>query len=282
MKIGNILVGNETHVVLWGKFGPVDATAAGLSVHMEKLIAGEAREQLAKIAENPELPVLEEKDLQFANIAECPGKLICVGLNYRAHAENAGAVVPETPTLFCKYPESLVPHGAAVRLMPWETSYDYEAELVIVIGKKLFHADEQEAREGVFGYTCGNDLSCREAQMRTTQWLIGKAWPGSGPCGPWIVTADEFDPDMPHAVRCFVNGEQRQNGSTAQMIFRCTELVRYISDYIPLCPGDLIFTGTPSGVIVEQKPEARVWLKAGDEVVVEIEGIGALRNTLTE
>lgn len=281
MKLANAFVQGETHVLVWGQFGPVDATAAGLTADMEQLIAGQYRAELMKIAEDPRLPVMDEKELCFANIVEHPGKLLCVGLNYLAHAENAGASVPSTPTLFCKFPESLVSHGAAVRLMPWEVSYDYEAELVIVIGKKLYHADEQSAKEGIFGYTCGNDLSCREAQMRTTQWLIGKAWPDSGPCGPWIVTCDEFDPNSSHAVRSFVNGELRQNGNTSQMIFRCAELVRYISDYIPLCPGDLIFTGTPSGVIVERKPEERVWLRPGDEITVEIEGIGTLKNVLT-
>ena len=132
----------------------------------------------------------------------------------------------------------------------------------------------------VFGYTCGNDLSCRDSQMRSGQWLIGKTMPGFGPCGPWIVTADEFDASTPKFIRSYVNGELRQNSHITDMIFDCAKVISYASKYLRLEPGDLIFTGTPSGVALEKKDAPDRWLKPGDVVDIEIEGIGTLRNTM--
>ena len=138
--------------------------------------------------------------------------------------------------------------------------------------------DEKQAKAAVFGYTCGNDFSLRDAQMRSGQWLIGKTMPGFGPCGPCIVTADSYDPEEPKAIRSYVNGQLRQDGSTGDMIFSCAKIISYASKYIKLCPGDLIYTGTPSGVALEG--QEKHWLKPGDVVDVEIEGIGTLRNPL--
>ena len=132
----------------------------------------------------------------------------------------------------------------------------------------------------VFGYTCGNDLSCRTPQKRTTQWLIGKTMPGFAPCGPCIVTADSFDPEQPHAIKSYVNQELRQNGDVTDMIFHCAQIVSSASHYMKLRPGDLIFTGTPSGVALEGGHSKYPWLKSGDSVDVEIEGIGTLHNTM--
>ena len=139
---------------------------------------------------------------------------------------------------------------------------------------------EAEALDHVFGYTCGNDLSCRDPQNRSGQWLIGKTMPGFGPCGPVIVTADEFDVTKPHTIRSYVNGELRQNSLTDDMIFSCAQIVSYASKYVRLEPGDLIFTGTPSGVALEKKGDPDCWLKAGDVVDIEIGEIGVLRNIM--
>ena len=280
MKLSNILVGSETHVALLTERGVVDATAAGLGLGLDEVVAGKGRVILEKIAADPSLPAFDEKVCRFTNLITRPAKILCVGLNYSEHAANCGEKTTAKPTIFSKFPDSLSCEGAQIPLPAWETSYDYEAELVIVMGKDAWNVSEEEVSDCIFGYTCGNDLSIREAQMRTSQWLIGKAWKDSGPCGAWITTADGFDPAEPHAVRCYVNGQRRQDGLTSQMIFRCSELVSYISRYIPLVPGDLIFSGTPSGVIAEKKPEDRVWLKAGDTVTVEIEGLGSLTNLL--
>ena len=149
------------------------------------------------------------------------------------------------------------------------------------MGKTAWGVSEAEAMNCVFGYTCGNDLSCRDSQMRSGQWLIGKTMPGFGPCGPFIVTADSFDPSSPKQIRSYVNGELRQDGLTTQMIFNCAQIISYASKYVRLEPGDLIFTGTPSGVALEKKDEnEKKWLKAGDVVDIEIEDIGTLRNTM--
>ena len=234
---------------------------------MEDLLAGAVPENFGA----------EIREYAPANVVT-PGKLLCVGLNYQAHADRVEYVRADCPILFSKFADSLVPSGAEIELPPWEDSYDYEAELLIVIGKTAWNITEEEAEEHIFGYTCGNDLSLRTAQKRTSQWLIGKAMPGFGPCGPAVVTADSFDPEEGKSIRSYVNGELRQNGSTADMIFSCKEIVAYASRYIRLEPGDLIFTGTPSGVALED-PDAK-WLKPGDLVEVEIEGIGKLVNRM--
>lgn len=276
MKLYNITVGNESHLALMTGRGLVDATAAGYTGSMDELIAGGCRCALEKLAADDTLPVVEKP--VFANVVNRVGKLVCVGLNYRSHAAGINMKVPEYPVLFSKFDNALAPCGADVVLPPWESSYDYEAELVIVIGKETWNVSPEEAMDHVFGYTCGNDFSLRDAQMRSGQWLIGKTMPGFGPCGPYIVTGDSFDPDSGKSIRSYVNGRLRQNGSTADMIFSCAQIVSYASKYIRLEPGDLIFTGTPSGVALEEKE--KVWLKSGDVVDVYIEDIGTLTNRL--
>ena len=265
MKYCNVLLKNEIHLAV-----ERDGRLYDLSpLTMEELLRGaEPTEPGAEITE----PV-------FANVVK-PQKLVCVGLNYKSHADRVAEnfVRAETPILFSKFGNALVPSGADVELPPWEDSYDYEAELVIVIGKTAWNVDVSEAAEHIFGYTCGNDLSLRRAQKMTSQWLIGKTMPGFGPCGPFIVTADSFDPEKGKRIRSYVNGQLRQDGSTAEMIFSCAEIVSFASRYIRLEPGDLIYTGTPSGVALEQK-DAK-WLRPGDLVEVEIEEIGRLVNRM--
>lgn len=274
MKLCNILVNGEIHLALSTERGIVDASQTGLT--MSAVIAGADRAPLERLAADPALPLVEEP--VYANVADPVGKLLCVGLNYRQHAINTNMPIPKQPVLFSKFADALAPCGAAVQLPPWENSYDYEAELVIVMGREAWGVSKEEAGACVFGYTCGNDLSCRDAQMRSGQWLIGKTMPGFAPCGPCVVTADEFDPDKPHAIRSFVNGEPRQNSDITDMIFPVAEIVSYASKYVRLQPGDLIFTGTPSGVALEGGQSKFGWLRAGDEVEIRIEGIGSLTN----
>jgi 2-keto-4-pentenoate hydratase/2-oxohepta-3-ene-1,7-dioic acid hydratase in catechol pathway len=210
-----------------------------------------------------------------------PGKIICVGLNYKSHAEETGGEPPKEPMLFSKFGDSITWDGEPVTLPPWHRCYDYEAELVIVMGKELWNAaSPEEARAAIRGYTCGNDLSARDCQFRTSQWLTGKSMPGFAPIGPRIVPAGEFDPDKPHRIRCLVNGEVRQEDDVTNMLFSCAEIVRYCSSFFRLEPDDLIFTGTPAGVILGKPKGTRVWLKPGDTVTVEIEGIGGITNPL--
>ena len=210
-----------------------------------------------------------------------PSKIICVGLNYKSHAEETGEALREEPALFAKFNDALAQHGQDIVLPPWHRCYDYEAELVVVMGKALYHAaDREEARAAIGGYTCGNDLSARDCQFRSAQWLTGKSMPGFAPIGPRIVPASEFDPAKPHRIRCLVNGEVRQDDDVTNMLFSCGEIVKYCSSFFRLEPGDLIFTGTPAGVILGQPKGQRVWLKPGDVVTVEIEGIGSITNRL--
>ena len=278
MKLCNIVVDGEVHLALETRRGIVDASAAGCGLTMDAVIAGADRSGLEAVAADPTLPAVT--DPVFANVVDRTGKLVCIGLNYAEHARRTNMPLPEHPVLFSKFADALAPAGAAIELPAWEDSYDYEAELVIVIGKTAWGVGEDEAPAHIFGYTCGNDLSCRDAQMRSGQWLIGKTMPGFGPCGPVIVTADASDLSEAHPVRSYVNGELRQNGATDDMIFDCAKIVSYASHYVRLEPGDLIFTGTPSGVALEKKGEPDCWLRAGDVVEIEIGGIGTLRNTL--
>lgn len=276
MKLCNISVEGKIHLALVTSRGVVDLGAAGYTGSMNGLISGGCIGELEKYAEDESLPVVDRP--VFANVVEPAGKLVCVGLNYRAHAAGVNMKIPEYPILFSKFANALVPCGVPVELPEWESSYDYEAELVIVMGKECWNVDVEQAKAAIFGYTCGNDFSLRDAQMRSGQWLIGKTMPGFGPCGPCIVTADSYDPDEPKAIRSYVNGQLRQDGSTGDMIFSCAKIISYASRYIKLCPGDLIYTGTPSGVALEG--EEKHWLRPGDVVDVEIEGIGTLRNPL--
>ena len=276
MKLCNIVSGGEIHLAIDTARGMVDATAAGFAGNMDAVIRGAGLDELSGIAMDESLPLVEAP--VYANVVNKTGKLVCVGLNYRAHASGIHMKTQDYPVLFSKFDNALVPAGTDVTLPPWESSYDYEAELVIVMGKTAWNVSPEEAKDFIFGYTCGNDFSVRDAQMRSGQWLIGKTMPGFGPCGPGIVTADSFDPESGKQVRSYVNGVLRQNGSTDEMIFSCAQIVSYASKYIRLEPGDLIFTGTPSGVALEE--QEKVWLKPGDLVDVYIEDIGTLTNRL--
>lgn len=278
MKLCNIKVNDGVHLAVVTERGVIDLNAAGFAGDMDSLIAGGIPQCLCDLAADSSLPVVEAP--VYADVVNHPGKLLCVGLNYKAHSEGAKMNLPKQPILFSKFANALTFHEAEVLLPEWEVSYDYEAELVVVIGKAAWNVSEEQAMEHVFGYSCGNDLSCRDAQMASGQWLIGKSMPGFAPCGPVVVTADSYDPAEGKSVKCFVNGELRQSGSTADMIFDCAKIISYASRFVALEPGDLILTGTPSGTMLERAPEARVWLKKGDRVDVEIEGIGTLTNTM--
>jgi len=277
MKLCNINIDGAMHLAVITARGVVDATAAGFAMNMDEVIRSGELDALEALAADESLPVVEKP--VYANVLNNAGKLVCVGLNYRDHAAGVDMQLPEYPILFSKFADSLVPHDAHVDLPTWEISYDYEAELVVVIGKECWGVSEEKAMDYVFGYTCGNDVSCRDPQMRSGQWLIGKAMPGFGPCGPCITTADSINPNDGLSVKCYVNGELRQDGSTKDMIFNCAKIISYASRYIKLMPGDLIFTGTPSGVALEGGAE-KSWLETGDHVDVEIEGIGTLSNIM--
>ncbi|MBW4082981.1 fumarylacetoacetate hydrolase family protein [Paenibacillus sp. S150] len=222
----------------------------------------------------------EEASLEFAPCVADPGKIICIGLNYRRHAEETGMPLPEYPILFSKFPNTLAGHGTAVPLPGSTQKVDYEAELGIVIGQRAKDVSEEEALDKVFGYFAANDLSARDLQTRTSQWLAGKSCDRFAPVGPYVVTKDEVGDPGQLSIRCWVNGEVRQDSNTSDMIFDCRQIISYISRCMTLLPGDIILTGTPEGVIMGYPPEKQSYLKPGDEVTVELEKLGRLTNRM--
>lgn len=224
--------------------------------------------------------VVEESTLTLASVLQRPSKIICVGLNYRKHAEESNMAIPEFPVLFNKFNNSLAAHNEEISLPEDSSENDYEAELAIVIGKETKNVSDESALNYVFGYCNANDLSSRDLQFRTNQWLLGKALDKFCPIGPYLVTADEVGNPNDLEIKTYVNGELRQNSNTSDMIFNCKEIISYISRYITLSPGDVILTGTPEGVILGLPENERVYLKPGDEMIVEIEKLGKLYNKI--
>ncbi|MCD9020656.1 fumarylacetoacetate hydrolase family protein [Cohnella silvisoli] len=224
--------------------------------------------------------LLNEAELTFGPCVTHPSKIICIGLNYRKHAEESKMPIPEYPILFNKFSNTLTGHNHDVALPRVSKEVDYEAELVIVIGKQTKYVNKEQALDHVYGYCCVNDLSARDLQMRTQQWLLGKSCDGFSPLGPYLVTADEVgNPNALH-ISCTVNGQVRQNSNTADMIFHCDEIVSYVSQHMTLYPGDIILTGTPEGVAFGAPVDQRVYLKDGDVVTIAIEKLGELTNRL--
>lgn len=207
-----------------------------------------------------------------------PEKIVCIGLNYRKHAAEVGVEeLPEMPTIFAKYPNALVPDGATVRVPTAKT--DYEAEVAFVVGRRTKDVDEADALDHVAGYTLLNDLSARDLQGATPQWMPGKIFDGSAPCGPYLVTPDEAGPADAIAIRLTLNGEELQNGATDDLIFSVPQLVVQLSRLMTLEPGDIVSTGTPEGVGMGRKP--RVWLADGDEVAIESPTLGRLTTRIS-
>lgn len=221
-----------------------------------------------------------ESSLDFAPSVSNPEKIICVGLNYRKHAQESNMPVPDEPILFSKFNNTLSGHREEIKLPDNSSQVDYEAELAIVIGKQAKNVKKEEAMDYVCGFSVANDLSARDLQFKTSQWLLGKTCDGFTPLGPYLVSKDEIENPNNLAIRTFVNGELRQNSNTSDMIFNCDEIISYISEYMTLYPGDVILTGTPEGVIGGYPEDQRVWLKEGDKVIIEIEKLGQLYNVM--
>lgn len=222
--------------------------------------------------------------LPFVRPLDKPGKVVCAGLNYRDHAEEMNLPVPEYPALFAKFANALIGPNDQIR-MPADdgtgsTKVDWEVELGLVVGVRLRNATEEQALEALMGYTVINDVSVRDWQGRSSEWFQGKNWDAMTPFGPVIVSADEVDPLAGLELTCAVDGEVRQRGSTADMLFSPAYLLSYISRFMTLEPGDIVATGTPAGVGLSLHP--RRWLKPGQEVRTRIEGIGELVNVCSE
>jgi 2-keto-4-pentenoate hydratase/2-oxohepta-3-ene-1,7-dioic acid hydratase in catechol pathway len=260
--------------------GYVDPTSVDSSLPTSlKLLmtAGPAVMAMAAAAAQ-EGPALPSETLKLLPPIIDPQKIICIGLNYADHARETGAEIPTEPVVFNKFPTALRAHEEAIELPAVSSKVDYEAELVVVIGRQARFVDEHDALAYVGGYTCGHDVSARDWQKGKPggQWLLGKSFDSFAPCGPELVTPDEVGDPGDLRVVFRLNGETLQDSSTDQLIFCVPQLIAYLSGVCTLMPGDLIFTGTPPGVGAARKPP--VFLKPGDIAEVEIEGIGLLRN----
>lgn len=223
---------------------------------------------------------LEEKNLKILTSSPRPSKIICIGLNYTKHAIESGMAIPTIPVVFTKYSNTLIDFGQDVSLGKVGKEFDYEVEMGVVIGEKCKNVSKEKALDYVLGYSVSNDMSCRDLQFRSSQWLMGKSLDTFLPLGKYTVTADEVGDPQKLRLTCTLNGEMRQDSNTEDMIFSVAEIIEDLSHHMTLEPGDLILTGTPAGVIFGL-PEKN-WLKPNDVVTVEIEKIGATTNKMVK
>jgi 2-keto-4-pentenoate hydratase/2-oxohepta-3-ene-1,7-dioic acid hydratase in catechol pathway len=244
---------------------------------LRRLIEESLLEELAELAK-------VESDVEPASVIRLlppvpdPDKIVCIGLNYRSHAAEAGIDPPEQPTFFAKFRNALAPDGATVALPAASEKVDYEAEVAFVVGQRCKEVDPAEALDAVAGYMLLNDLSARDLQFATPQWMPGKVFDGSAPCGPALVTPDEAGPPDELSFALELNGERMQDAATSDLIFSVAELIARLSRWMTLEPGDIVSTGTPSGVGSVREP--RVWLRPGDEIVISSPTLGELRTTI--
>lgn len=280
MKLTQFCKNNVPALGIWTDRGIVDpaveAARRGVTAPATMLDAirgGEAAISLLETLDDG--PTVEEAVL--VPVVTGMDKILCIGLNYRKHALECGISLPPAPTLFNKFRSALAAHGQAIFLPRDYQEYDYEGELVAIIGKPARNVSAENALSHVFGYTCGDDLSTRDLQFaRSNQWLLSKTFDGFAPVGPCVALG--LDPgDL--TLTTAVNGEVRQNSSTADLIFDVAHIIADLSRHFTLLPGDMIFTGTPSGVMQGYPADQKRWLRPGDRVEVTIEGIGTLTNT---
>ncbi|WP_026907930.1 fumarylacetoacetate hydrolase family protein [Paucisalibacillus globulus] len=254
---------------------PADPTAF---FKIGKPVLEKAKEVYTYLAENKLANVqrMSRDEVILGTPIPEPSKIICVGRNYVEHAQEMKSDIPEYPVLFAKFANALIGPEDAIEKTPLTEKLDYEVELTVVIGKEASQVKKEEALDYIAGYTIGNDISARDLQKRTPQWLQGKSVDKSTPVGPWVVTADEISDPGKLDVRCYVNGELRQSSNTEKFIFDVPFLVEFISNLITLKPGDIIMTGTPNGVAFGM--ESPIFLRDGDVVALEIENIGRMEN----
>jgi 2-keto-4-pentenoate hydratase/2-oxohepta-3-ene-1,7-dioic acid hydratase in catechol pathway len=246
------------------------------AVSVRELIAGDRVGELAGRLENADADPVA--DAALLPPLPDPDKIVCIGLNYRSHATEAGIDPPEHPTFFAKFRNALAPPDSTVKLPEASERVDYEAEVAFVVGRRCKDVEPDEALDSIAGYMLLNDLSARDLQFATPQWMPGKVFDGSAPCGPAIVTPDEAGAPDSISFTLDLNGERMQDASTADLVFSIAELVAQLSRWMTLEPGDIVSTGTPSGVGSVRDPH--VWLKPGDEIVISSPTLGKLRTLI--
>ena len=254
----------------------VDLSIAGFSSLLDLIEAGYSGRAKVEAFAKSGTPIPLSSVKLLAPIPK-PRKLICIGLNYRDHAKETGATIPDVPTVFNKFATSVIGPGADIVLPKVSKSPDYEAEFAFIIGIGGRHIAAQDWKKHIYGYTIVNDVSARDYQRATTQWLMGKTFDTFAPMGPWIVTADEIADPHNLNIQLEIDGEMLQNSNTRRkLIFKIPDLIAFLSSVFTLEPGDIVSTGTPAGVGVARNPQR--FLKPGEEVTVTIEGIGELTN----
>ncbi|MDQ1249843.1 MAG: acylpyruvate hydrolase [Actinomycetota bacterium] len=275
MKLATARMAGSTRAVKVEGDTLIDLGAADLGAFL-------ARPDWRELAAAATQPTYPGADVQFATLVPRPSKVLCVGLNYRTHILEMGRDLPTYPTVFAKFAETLIGPTDDIKRPAETQAFDWEVELAVVIGASVRRASPAQAEAAIAGFTVLNDITCRDWQNRTIEWLQGKAWEGTTPVGPFLVTPDE----LPGGVRptldvsLSVNGEQMQADTTADLLFDPVALVTYLSTVITLNPGDIIATGTPSGVGHARRPER--YLTGGERVVAEIAGLGRLDNLVVE
>jgi 2-keto-4-pentenoate hydratase/2-oxohepta-3-ene-1,7-dioic acid hydratase in catechol pathway len=258
----------------------VDCPSTADALYAQGLDAMGALSELVEKATDSAL-FTSEDDITYAPVVPNPGKILCVGLNYSKHAEESNLPEPEYPVLFSKFNNTIAAPNEDIPMQDDWVNVDYESELGVVIGKSARNVSEEEALDYVFGYCNINDLSEREMQFRSGQWLLGKTLDKFLPIGPYVVTADAIPDPQNLSIKGWSNGEKRQDSNTGDMIFTVAEVIAYASKIMTLSPGDVISTGTPEGVIFGMD-DPKPWMKPGDEYVVEVEGLGKLVNKMVE
>jgi 2-keto-4-pentenoate hydratase/2-oxohepta-3-ene-1,7-dioic acid hydratase in catechol pathway len=262
------LLRDDSVVDIWDSLG-------GDGSSVRELLASDRLAEVAEISGGEPLPL---EHLALAPPVPDPDKIVCIGLNYRAHAAEAGIDPPQSPTFFAKFRNALAAPGATVALPAASAKVDFEAEVAFVVGRPAKDVAESDGLDQVAGYTLLNDLSARDLQFATPQWMPGKVFDGSAPCGPALVTPDEAGPEDRISFSLTLNGEQMQAASTDDLIFSVPALVAHLSRLMTLEPGDIVSTGTPAGVGSTREP--RVWLKPGDEIAISSPTLGRLQTTI--
>jgi 2-keto-4-pentenoate hydratase/2-oxohepta-3-ene-1,7-dioic acid hydratase in catechol pathway len=263
------LLGDEGVIDVWDRLG-------GDGSSVRDLLASDRLGEAQDLAESGAGMQLDQVELMPP--VPDPDKIVCIGLNYKDHAAEAGIDPPDTPTFFAKFRNALVPAGASVPLPAASSKVDFEAEVAFVVGRQCSSVDESEAEDYIAGYMLLNDLSARDLQFATPQWIPGKVFDGSAPCGPALVTPDEALADGPISFSLTLNGEVMQEAATDDLIFGVPQLVAHLSRLMTLEPGDIVSTGTPAGVGSTRDP--RVWLKPGDEIAISSPTLGRLETRI--
>lgn len=273
MRLGTLRTPGGTRAVRLERDELVDLGVADVGL----LLADPAWRERAAAADGARHPAA---GADLAPVVPRPSKVVCVGLNYKTHIQEMGRDLPAFPTLFAKFSDALVGARDDVVRPPETDAFDWEVELAVVVGTPTRRADRAAAEAAIAGFTILNDVTCRDWQFRTREWLQGKNWDSTTPVGPYLVTPDEVGGVRPAlAVRCEVDGQLMQSDNTGDLLFDPVDLVQYVSTMVRLNPGDLIATGTPGGVGHARKPP--VYLIGGELLVTEIEGLGTLSNRVT-